>query len=95
MGTKKEKKEVATKPVAKTKSKTAPKREAIQPAAKAAVRPAAKTVKKPAVKTVQSNGVNKTDIEVRAYYISLERRIAGSKPDPIADWLEAERQMLS
>ncbi|MEK0447861.1 MAG: hypothetical protein RL088_129 [Verrucomicrobiota bacterium] len=99
MGTKNEKKEGATKPAAKTKPKTAPKREAAKPAPKAAVRTAAKTAKKPAAKPapkpVRASGVNRSDVEVRAYYISLERRVAGFEPDPIADWLEAERQMMS
>jgi hypothetical protein len=95
MGTKNEKKEGAVKPIAKTKPKSAPKREATKPAAKAPVRAAAKAVKKPAPKPVRANGVNRSDVEVRAYYISLERRVAGIDPDPIADWLEAERQMMS
>ena len=107
MGTKKEKKEVAAKPVVETKPKAAPKRVVTKPAAKApakpATKPVAKPLAKPATKTVRkvrpkSAPVAKPEhehIQVRAYHIALERRASGHEADPIADWLEAERQIRS
>ena len=107
MGTKKEKKEVAAKPVVETKPKPAPKRVAAKPAAKAPAKPAAKPVAKPAAKPVaktakkapaKAASVAKPEhehIQVRAYHIALERHASGHQADPIADWLEAERQIRS
>ena len=115
MGTKKEKKEVAAKPVVETKPKAAPKRVVNKPAAKAPAKPATKPVAKPATKPVakplakpatktvrkvppKSAPVAKPEhehIQVRAYHIALERRASGHEADPIADWLEAERQIRS
>lgn len=34
-------------------------------------------------------------IAVRAYFLAEQRRHQGLHPDPVADWLEAERQVLS
>ena len=34
-------------------------------------------------------------IAVRAYFLAEQRRHKGIHPDPVADWLEAERQILS
>ncbi|MEK0444981.1 MAG: hypothetical protein RLZZ399_302 [Verrucomicrobiota bacterium] len=34
-------------------------------------------------------------IAVRAYFLAEQRRYKGIHPDPVADWLEAERQILS
>ena len=32
-------------------------------------------------------------IALRAYFIALERHRNGEAPDPLKDWLEAERQL--
>jgi len=34
-------------------------------------------------------------IALRAYFISEQRRAEGREGDPLTDWLEAERQLLS
>jgi len=36
-------------------------------------------------------GVTEEHIRVRAYYVSLERE--GCPPDPLGDWLRAEREL--
>jgi hypothetical protein len=96
MGTKKTTKEGTAKPVAETKTKTAPKRvAAAKPVAKPAVKAAPKKAPKTTAKTVKTVPASKSDIEVRAYYLSVERRAAGLRPDPISDWLEAERQLMA
>lgn len=34
-------------------------------------------------------------IALRAYFISQQRQVEGRDGDPLSDWLEAERQLLS
>ncbi len=96
MATKKPTKEGAAKPVAETKPKTAPKRiAAAKPAAKPAAKAAPKLTRKTNAKPVKTVSASKSEIELCAYYLSVERRAAGLKPDLVADWLEAERQLTA
>ena len=50
-----------------------------------------RTVTKQSKKAESVREVNQQDIEVRAYYIALERETAGQPADPLQDWLTAER----
>lgn len=95
MATKPTKKEAAAKPAVETKSKSAPKPKAAKPPAppaKAAVR---KVVKKAPVRAEKpAKTVPAKDIEVRAYFLAMEREASGMPPSPLDDWLAAERELL-
>jgi Protein of unknown function (DUF2934) len=43
--------------------------------------------------TRQITLVSTDDIRLRAYYLSLERN--GGEPNPVADWLRAERELTN
>jgi hypothetical protein len=103
MATKPKTKEVpaAKAAVVKTKAEAKPK-----PAAKPVVKAAAKAVAKPVSRTETvvrkvvkkakaAREIKKQDIEVRAYFLALERQVAGLPAAPLEDWLAAEREFQS
>jgi hypothetical protein len=108
MGTKSTKKEVAVAPAAKTapKRKVAVRpglTRARQPAAKpagAAISPAAESMEASAVfidlaEMREPSAIPNEVIALRAYFLGEARQAAGETADPVADWLEAERQLLA
>jgi hypothetical protein len=99
MGTKRTSSEGAvTKP-----AKLPPKRKVVvRPAAvEAATKPKTRTAKSiletPAAHPGIPRGTQLAPevIALRAYFISEQRRAEGREGDPLTDWLEAERQLLS
>ncbi len=60
--------------------------------AKAAVRKVVKKATVPAEKPAKK--VPAEAIEVRAYFLAMEREASGMPPSPLDDWLAAERELL-
>lgn len=98
MATKKTtKKEVAAPVAAKTKPKAAPAKAAPKQKAVAEKKPVTRVeaaVRKTVKKASAAKEVRKQDIEVRAYFLALQRRESGMPAAPLDDWLAAEREFL-
>ena len=95
MATKPTKKEAAAKPAAETNPKPASKPMAAKPPATPAKAAMRKVLKKAPVRSEKSaKKVPAKDIEVRAYFLAMEREASGMPPSPLDDWLAAERELL-